>query len=143
VTRGPTEIAWTWSGETINVGMEHLGSDPTLLMLPALSSTSTHKEMWPIQMHLASAYATVSTDWPGFGDRPKPAVDWRPEAYAAYLDHLVTNVVPQPFATCAAGHAAAYVLAYAAAVPGSMGRLCLIAPARSASHHDRQAQGCV
>jgi pimeloyl-ACP methyl ester carboxylesterase len=77
---------------------------------------------------LASTYETISVDWPGFGDRAKPEVDWRPEAYVAFLDHLVTHIVPQPFATCAAGHAAGYVLAQAAAVPGSMGRLCLIAP---------------
>src|SRR5262245_19906048 len=81
-----------------------------------------------LQARLAPNFTTVSIDWPGFGDLPKPFVDWRPEAYAAFLDHLVTRVVPKPFATCAAGHAAAYVLAQAAAMPGSMGRLCLVAP---------------
>jgi pimeloyl-ACP methyl ester carboxylesterase len=122
------EIAWTWSGKTVEVGMERLGSGPTVLLLPALSSISTRKEMWPLQIRLASAYETNSVDWPGFGDRAKPEIDWRPEAYAAFLDHLVSQVVPQPFATCAAGHASAYVLAQAVAAPGSMGRLCLIAP---------------
>src|SRR5262249_26657889 len=39
-----------------------------------------------------------------------------------------TQVVPKPFATCAAGHAATYVLAQAVATPGSAGLLCLIAP---------------
>src|SRR5262245_30950887 len=128
VTKGAKEITWTWAGKTIEIGVERTGSGPMLLLLPALSSISTHKEMWPLQMRLASAYATISVDWPGFGDRARPAVDWRPEAYVAFLEYLVTHIVPQPFATCAAGHAAAYVLAQAAAAPGSMGRLCLIAP---------------
>jgi pimeloyl-ACP methyl ester carboxylesterase len=128
VTKGTEVFAWTWSGKPIEIGIERIGSGPTLLLLPALSSISTRKEMWPLQMHLASAYATISVDWPGFGDRTRPVVDWRPEAYVAFVDHLVTHVVPQPFATCAAGHAAAYALAQAAAAPGSMGRLCLIAP---------------
>ena len=126
--KGAKEIAWTWSGKTVEIGVDRLGTGPTLLLLPALSSISTRKEMRPLQMHLASTYETISVDWPGFGDRAKPEVDWRPEAYVAFLDHLVTHIVPQPFATCAAGHAADYVLAQAAAVPGSMGRLCLIAP---------------
>ena len=128
IKKGAQEIAWTWRGKTVEVGLDRLGSGPTLLLLPALSSISTRKEMWPLQEHLASTYETISVDWPGFGDSAKPEVDWRPEAYAAFLDHLVTHIVPQPFATVAAGHAAGYVLAYAAAVPGSVGRLCLIAP---------------
>jgi hypothetical protein len=99
-----------------------------LLLLPALSSISTRREMRPLQERLASTFATASVDWPGFGDQAKPRVDWRPEAYAAFLDHLVTHVVAKPFATVAAGHAAPYVLAQAAAMPGSMGRLCLVAP---------------
>ena len=130
VEKRAKETAWTWawSGKTVEIGLDRLGTGPTLLLLPALSSISTRKEMWPLQMRLASAYETISVDWPGFGDRAKPEVDWRPEAYAAFLDHLVTHIVPQPFATCAAGHAAGYLLARAGAVPGTMGRLCLIAP---------------
>jgi pimeloyl-ACP methyl ester carboxylesterase len=126
--KGAKEIAWTWSGKTVEVGMERLGSGPAMLLLPALSSISTRREMWPLQMQLASAYETISVDWPGFGDRPKLPTDWQPDAYAAFVDHLVTDVVPKPFATCAAGHGSAYVLAQAAVAPGSMGRLCLIAP---------------
>jgi len=121
-------ITWTWSGRAVEVTMDRLGTGPTLLLLPAMSSISTRKEMSPLQVQLASTYEVISVDWPGFGDGPKPAVDWRPEAYIAFLDHLVTNIVPKPFATCAAGHGAIYVLAKAADDPGSMGRLCLIAP---------------
>ena len=122
------EIVWSWAGKTIRVGLERHGAGPILLLLPALSSISTRGEMRPLQQRLASAFTTVSVDWPGFGDRPKPRVDWRPETYAAFLDHLLTRVVPSPFATVAAGHAAGYALAQAARVPGSTGRLCLVAP---------------
>jgi pimeloyl-ACP methyl ester carboxylesterase len=122
------EIVWTWAGKTIRVFLERLGAGPGLLLLPALSSISTRGEMRPLQERLASTFTVVSVDWPGFGDQPKPRIDWRPEAYAAFLDHLLTREVPKPIATVAAGHAAGYVLAQAARVPDSTGRLCLVAP---------------
>ena len=135
------EAAWTWawSGKTVEIGLDRLGTGPTLLFLPALSSISTRKEMWPLQMRLASTYETISVDWPGFGDRAKPEVDWRPEAYAAFLDHLVTHIVPQPFATCAAGHAAGYLISRYDG-PAVLDCTDLEGPA---SHHDRQTQGNV
>ena len=128
VTKAEGEIGWTWAGKTIDVGLERVGAGPTLLLLPALSSISTRNEMRPLQHRLASTFTTVSVDWPGFGDKPKPCVDWRPEAYSAFLEHLVTRVIQNPFATVAAGHAAGYVLSQAATAAGSMGRLCLVAP---------------
>lgn len=122
------EISWRWAGETFQVGFERKGAGPILLLLPALSSISTRSEMRPLQGQLSAAFTTVSVDWPGFGNCAKPRVDWRPEAYAAFLEHLLTQVVPKPFATIAAGHAASYVLKQAATMPGSTGRLCLVAP---------------
>ncbi len=59
-----TEIAWTWDGETVRVGVE-----PTVLLLPALSSISTRGEMRPLAERLAPEFTTVAVDWPGFGDR--------------------------------------------------------------------------
>jgi pimeloyl-ACP methyl ester carboxylesterase len=67
-------------------------------------------------------------DWPGFGDGPRPQVDWTPEAYTAFLDFLRTTVIPHPYAIIAAGHAATYVLKHAAGGPPAMARLVLIAP---------------
>jgi pimeloyl-ACP methyl ester carboxylesterase len=122
------DITWRWSGKTIQVGLERQGVGPILLLLPALSSISTRGEMRPLQQRLAGAFTTVSVDWPGFGDRAKPRIDWRPQTYAAFLEHLLTEVVPQPFATVAAGHGASYALKQAAMMPGSTGRLCLVAP---------------
>ena len=123
-----TEIAWTWDGEAVRVGVERTGAEPTVLLLPAPSSISTRAEMRPLAGRLAADFATVAVDWPGFGDRPRPKVDWRPEAYAAFLAHLQGHVIRHHHATVAAGHAAGYVLARAATLPGSMGRLCLVAP---------------
>jgi pimeloyl-ACP methyl ester carboxylesterase len=123
-----TEITWAWDDEAVRIGVDRAGTGPNLLLLPALSSISTRCEMRPLQERLARSFTTVTVDWPGFGDRPRPRVNWRPETYAAFLAHLQGHVVRDLRATIAAGHAAGYALAQAATLPGSMGRLCLIAP---------------
>ena len=84
--------------------------------------------MRPLQERLASDYATVAIDWPGFGDEPRPPISWQPAAYAAFLHYVLTHVANHPLATVAAGHAASYALSVAAASPKSAGMLCLIAP---------------
>lgn len=84
--------------------------------------------MHPLQQRLATGFSTLAVDWPGFGDRPRPAVVWQPDAYRSFVRHLLAEVCPQPYATIAAGHAAGYVLDAAAEQPRSAGRLVLIAP---------------
>ena len=112
----------------MRLGVTRMGAGPTLLMLPALSSISTRQEMRPLQERLAGAFTTVAIDWPGFGDSPRPAVRWQPDAYRAFLAEVLEQAVEHPLATVAAGHAAGYCLAAARARPGTTGRLCLIAP---------------
>ena len=107
----------TWHGQGVSA-----------LMLPALSSISTRRELWPLQERLGSCFTTLAIDWGGFGDRPRPPLRWSPDLYRDFLAYLLDEVVPRPFATIAAGHAAAYYLDAAAARPGSTGHLCLIAP---------------
>jgi pimeloyl-ACP methyl ester carboxylesterase len=121
-------IDWNWQGAAVRLGITRLGAGPTILMLPALSSISTRGEMRPLQERLAAAFTTVAIDWPGFGDAPRPAVRWQPDTYRAFLAGVLEQAVERPFATVAAGHAAGYCLAAACTRPGSMGRLCLIAP---------------
>jgi pimeloyl-ACP methyl ester carboxylesterase len=121
-------VDWGWQGKQLQLGVTRMGEGPTILLLPALSSISTREEMRPLQELLATSYATLSVDWPGFGDRPRPFVDWRPPAYRAFLDHVLNAIAPRPLATVAVGHAAAYALQQAEAAPGSAGALCLIAP---------------
>jgi pimeloyl-ACP methyl ester carboxylesterase len=96
-------------------------------MLPALSSISTRAEMRPLAEQLAANFKTTAVDWPGFGDRPRPAIAWDPSAYRAFLAFILETLT-KPWATVAAGHAAGYLIAHAATHPGSAGRLCLVAP---------------
>ena len=62
---------WIWNRQTVRVGFDHLGEGSTLLLLPAFSSISTRQEMRPLQERLASEFATVAIDWPGFGAEPQ------------------------------------------------------------------------
>jgi pimeloyl-ACP methyl ester carboxylesterase len=121
-------IIWNWEGQEVRVGYDRLGVGPVVLLLPALSSISTRREMRPLQERLASDFATIATDWPGFGDKPRPPIPWQPAAYAAFLRYVLTHVAAHPLATVAAGHAASYALSVAADSPNSAGLLCLIAP---------------
>jgi pimeloyl-ACP methyl ester carboxylesterase len=121
-------IAWNLNGQVVRVGFDRLGEGRTVLLLPAFSSISTRREMRPLQERLASEYATVAIDWPGFGDEPRPRIAWAPPIYSAFLRHVLKDVAPRPLATIAAGHAASYVLWAAAEKPALAGMLCLIAP---------------
>jgi pimeloyl-ACP methyl ester carboxylesterase len=124
----PAKLSWTWRSKVIELGFDTSGQGLMVLLLPALSSISTRREMWPLQKRLSSHYRTVSVDWPGFGDQPRPAMDWTPAAYAAFLEYLLEAVAPSPHAIIAAGHAATYALTHARAGPRSLGRLVLLAP---------------
>lgn len=68
----------------------------------------------------------MSVDWPGFGDAPRPRADWAPADMAAFLAARVDSSGADILV--AAGHAAGYALGYAAANPGRLARLVLLAP---------------
>ena len=121
-------LYWNWRGQPIRLGADASGTGPKVLLLPALSSISSRREMRPLQERLAPRYSTLSVDWPGFGDEARPQVDWTPEAYAAFLAFLLTSVIAHPYAIVAAGHAATYVLKHATSASGPTTRLVLIAP---------------
>src|SRR5262249_43867648 len=78
-------LEWNWRGKTIRLGADANGSGPNVLLLPALSSISSRREMRPLQERLAPRYSTLAVDWPGFGEAARPQVDWTPEAYTAFL----------------------------------------------------------
>jgi pimeloyl-ACP methyl ester carboxylesterase len=84
--------------------------------------------MRPLQECLSARYRIAAIDWPGFGDQSRPALDWNPEAYSAFLSFLLSSVIPHPHAIVAAGHAAAYALKHVAGDATATGRLVLIAP---------------
>jgi len=66
------QLTWTWRGATIELGLDWSGQGPTVVLLPALSSISTRREMAPLQQRLNLHYRTVAVDWPGFGHRARP-----------------------------------------------------------------------
>ena len=121
-------IRWHCDGHDMVIGLDRMGTGPTVLMLPALSSISTRRELHPLQLRLADEFEVVSIDWPGFGDLPKPFVEWRPDVYERFVAFLFEQVAPAPFAVVAAGHAAGYVTRHLAAHDESVQRLVLLSP---------------
>lgn len=121
-------VAWSWAGHPVTVAVDGAGEGPAVLLLPALSSISTRRELAPLLRGLAGEWTAIAVDWPGFGDRARPSVSWTPDALSAFLGHLVEHALPPLRATVAAGHAAAYALYYAARYPGRLGSLVLLAP---------------
>ncbi len=121
-------IIYKPGGSEITLSFEEAGSGPSVVLLPALSSISTHEEMHPLLERLASNFHAVTADWPGFGSCPRPRCDWSPEILSTFLDWFLTEVTPRPCGTIAAGHAATYALHQAVHRPGTTGRLVLVAP---------------
>lgn len=99
-----------------------------MLLLPALSSISTRREMHPIMRALAAKWRLIAVDWPGFGDLPRPPIAWTPDALSAFLERFAREHAPAVHGTIAAGHAASYALHLAAGHPDLLGRLALLAP---------------
>lgn len=121
-------IHFSWDSAESALGLDEAGSGPSVVLLPALSSISTRKEMRPLFERLAPDFHVSTADWPGFGDRARPKHDWSPESLSAFLNWLLNEIVPPPHRVVAAGHAATYALYQAAYRPGSIDRLVLIAP---------------
>jgi pimeloyl-ACP methyl ester carboxylesterase len=119
-------IEWTWDGKSIAVEQTSYGSGPTVLLLPALSSISTRRELRSLQAILGASFQTIAIDWPGFGPLARPKVRWRPGAYRAFLEHTLERI--KPAATVAAGHAAGYAIAHAAETEEPIGVLSLVSP---------------
>jgi pimeloyl-ACP methyl ester carboxylesterase len=117
------QVTWSIDGKTVELGCNWSGQGPTVLLLPALSSISTRREMRPLQERLSADFQTVAADWPGFGDQPRPAHDWQPEIYANFLTYLIGSLSPPLHAVIAAGHAATFALSHACAHPQAFSRL--------------------
>jgi pimeloyl-ACP methyl ester carboxylesterase len=122
------QIHWSWEGRELSLGVDEAGGGPSVLLLPALSSISTRREMHPLMKLLAARAHVIAPDWPGFGDQPRPPIAWTPEALSSFLDRFVHEETSALHGTVAAGHAASYALHLAAREPGLLGRLALIAP---------------
>src|ERR1700739_3041205 len=122
------QIRWSWHGREVSLGVDEAGSGAAVLLLPALSSISTRREMHPLMRHLATRAHVIAPDWPGFGEQSRPPVAWTPDALSSFLDHFVREEAPALHGTVAAGHAATYALHFAAQNPGILGQIVLVAP---------------
>ena len=122
------QIHWSWQGRELSLGLDEAGSGASVLLLPALSSISTRREMHPLMKLLATRAHVIAPDWPGFGDHPRPPIAWTPEALSSFLDQFVREEAPALHGAIAAGHAATYALHLAAQKPDALGRLVLVAP---------------
>jgi len=120
-------IEWEADGRKLRIGLTRAGTGPRLLMLPAPSSISTRAELRPLQERLADRYTCIAADLPGFGEGPKPKIDWRPDHLRSWISLLLREIV-KPDAILAAGHAAGYVIDHAARHPGGTGPLLLLSP---------------
>ncbi|WP_106476494.1 alpha/beta fold hydrolase [Phytohalomonas tamaricis] len=121
-------IEWKWQGNTLELGMTRQGQGPAVLLLPALSTISTRHELDVLQARLAERFEVITIDWPGFGDRPRPFVDWNAAVLTEFLTFLLDDVIFMPDAIIAAGHGAGLLLRYLKVNPGSASRIVLIAP---------------
>lgn len=118
----------TIAGQRIAVPCDVSGQGRDALLLPALSTISSRREMSELAKDLSGEYRCLVPDWPGFGARPRERVPLSPVTFHAFLDGLLTSV-PGPYALgVAAGHAAGYLVAAACRHPGLFGRLVLVAP---------------
>ena len=101
-----------------------------VLLLPALSTVSTRDEMAALARLLSRGRGVLVTDWPGFGDNPRPALDYEPDLYRAFLEALLAHLGDPPGARAvvAAGHAAAYAIDLEARRSATLAKLVLIAP---------------
>lgn len=120
------QFKWTWHGASIAVGTTSVGSGPTALLLPAMSSISTRSEMAGLQSEMANSHATIAVDWPGFGAGAKPKVAWTPEAMDAFLDQVLDDTAPR--LVVAAGHSAGYLVRRVARRADPETRCVLVAP---------------
>jgi hypothetical protein len=123
---------WWWRSVAVPVRYDLFGANDRVrvLLLPALSTVSTRDEMAALARLLSRGRGVLVTDWPGFGDNPRPALDYEPDLYRAFLEALLAHLGDPPGARAvvAAGHAAAYAIDLEARRPATFAKLVLIAP---------------
>ncbi len=108
-------------------GRETVGTGAAALLLPALSSVSTRREMLPLAHALGARLRGTVVDWPGFGDHPRARADLSPDALRGFLDTVLADA-PGPLVGIGAGHAATFLVDAARRHPGRFSHLVLVAP---------------
>lgn len=107
---------WTWAGRSIEVCYETWGAGgEPLLLLPALSTVSSRREMGTIahflRQQFPDQYQIIALDWPGFGDSDRLPLSYQCDLYQHFLQAFVNAQFHRPVGVIAAGHAAGYVMA--------------------------------
>ena len=69
-------MKWSWRGKTIEVGVEIPRGRPRSPYASGAQFDFDPLQMRPLAEQLVSAFTTIAIDWPGFGDRPRPAIAW-------------------------------------------------------------------
>jgi pimeloyl-ACP methyl ester carboxylesterase len=77
---------------------------------------------------LSDRYRTIAVDWPGFGDRASPYLDYAPPLYHQFLADFVRDLDLKSLTILAAGHAAGYAIELGKQNPQSIAKLILVAP---------------
>jgi hypothetical protein len=85
-----------WEGVEVTLRMDEAGGGPSVVLLPALSSIATRAEMRPLFDGLATDFSVSTVDWPGFGNLPRPRVNWKPDLLSAFLKWFLSEIVPPP-----------------------------------------------
>ena len=89
----PITFAWSWRETSIPVEYEMsgpAGAEP-MLLLPALSTVSTRDELRALARHLEIRRCII-TDWPGFGDKARPRLDYDCALCRGFLEALVAHL---------------------------------------------------
>ena len=122
------EFHWSWKKKTVTATYEVLGEGKPILLLPAFSSVSTRDEMRDLASFLAQKYQVVMLDWVGFGESARPAFNYRPALYHAFLKDFVRALFNEPIVVIAAGHSAGYVMELAQRQPPFWSWVVLVSP---------------
>lgn len=119
---------WNWQKKPITVVYEVVGEGHPVMLLPALSSVSTRREMRTLAERLAERFQVFVLDWPGFGQSSRPGIAYSPAVYHAVLKDFVRGVFHEPVVVVAAGHAAGYVMQLAQRSREAWSWIVLVAP---------------
>ncbi|HEY9828291.1 MAG TPA: alpha/beta hydrolase [Stenomitos sp.] len=120
---------WQWSGQAVQVAYSRWGQGTPVLLLPAFSTVSSRHEWQDAAQTLAAeGYEVTCIDWPGFGDSSRPALDYSPVLFEAFLPDFVRSCFERPINVVAAGHSAGFALQLAHQLPRQVLKLILVAP---------------
>lgn len=122
---------WT-AGE---IRFQRLGEGPAILLLHSLGPGHSAEEWRRVAENLAARFEVFAPDLLGFGRSARPRLNYEPALYVRLVRALLDQVVGRPAAVVGAGLSAAYAVRAAAAEPGRVDKVALIAPSGLERRH--------